>query len=99
MNLVNETRFSVEPDNMEIQTYTENATENASSPPLSNMPHPIKELRQARASSDISSKLKIGTTRCVKRPTKFDLQNTNGKRNPMKWKKIGPKIFTPSSRT
>jgi hypothetical protein len=81
MNGIYETKFSVEPDSMEIQTYAEEHHRKCILPPLSNTLHPIKELRQTRGPSNSSSKLQIGTTRCVKRPTKFYLWNKNGKRN------------------
>ncbi len=54
----------------------------ASSPPLSKTSHPVKELRQTKASSNNSSKQQIGTTRCARKPTKCDLRNTSGKRSP-----------------
>jgi hypothetical protein len=44
-------------------------------------------------------KAKNKNKECAKRPTEFNLQNTNRKRNLTKWEKIRPKIFTPLSRT
>jgi hypothetical protein len=70
MNLIDETRISAQPYNMEIQMYAEERHRKCILPPLlSNTPHPIKELRRMRASSNSSSKLLIGTMRCAKKPT------------------------------
>jgi hypothetical protein len=60
------------------------------------MSHPVKKLKQTKVSSNNSFKQQIGTTRCARKPTKFDLQKYKWEKESNKLKQDRTKDLHPS---